>query len=293
MPDSIRPVIIALKNLSAIQQKRLAEWLPALAVGKDHSWALGQTTVLEVACGEDRYIVKAAEKQDHHLRRELRAHQEWLGPWTSAGRAPSLAYVDLDAGILVTRFLGGNLVLGTRYVHEPDTYRQAGELLAILHQQKRLVDPEYETQENHKALSWLDRPHRISAEVERRLRREVVSWETIPATLVPTHGDWHPRNWLVDNGQIRAIDFGRAALRPATTDFERLAVQEFKGHPELESAFFDGYGADPREDRAWRRQAIRAAISTTVWAHQVGDELFEAQGHTMIADVLTNMDTHI
>ncbi|WP_202912120.1 hypothetical protein [Nesterenkonia muleiensis] len=93
---------------------------------------------------------------------------------------------------------------------------------------------------------------------------------------------------MVDaDGTIRGIDFGRAALRPAAKDFERLAAQEFRWHPGSEGAFLCGYGADPREPAAWFRQRVRAAIGTAVWAFQVGDEDFEAQGHRMIKDVLT------
>jgi hypothetical protein len=32
--------------------------------------------------------------------------------------------------------------------------------------------------------------------------------------------------------------------------------------------------------------AVHEAIGTAVWAHQVGDERFESQGHRMIADAL-------
>jgi Ser/Thr protein kinase RdoA (MazF antagonist) len=60
---------------------------------------------------------------------------------------------------------------------------------------------------------------------------------------VPTHGDWHPRNWIVDDaGVVRAIDLGRADLRPAATDLLRLSSRELRGDPTLEAAFLDGYG---------------------------------------------------
>ena len=103
---------------------------------------------------------------------------------------------------------------------------------------------------------------------------------------MPTHGDWQPRNWLVHEGVISVIDFGRAALRPAMSDFSRLTAQDFRRDAALEAAFLDGYGSDPREPGAWHRTLVREAISTAVWAHQVGDVAFEAQGHRMIADAL-------
>jgi hypothetical protein len=85
---------------------------------------------------------------------------------------------------------------------------------------------------------------------------------------------------------VAVIDLGRADLRPAMTDFGRLAAQQFRTDPALESAFLDGYGGDPREPAAWQRNRFREAIATAVWAYQVGDEPFEQQGHRMIVEAL-------
>lgn len=104
--------------------------------------------------------------------------------------------------------------------------------------------------------------------------------------LVPTHGDWHPRNWLIDQGTVRVIDFGRFAFRPASTDLTRLAAQQWRSRPELEQAFFSGYGDDPRDPDAWRLEALREAVGTACWAYRVGDEAFERQGHRMLAEAL-------
>jgi aminoglycoside phosphotransferase (APT) family kinase protein len=264
------------------------QWLPGATVEKDHSWGLVATTVLEVTRSGARFIVKAGGTGDHHIERELHAHRNWLLPWTSRGRAPALEHGDHDATILLTRYLPGDLVLGTEHVDDPAVYRQAGELLALLHAQTGITDHDYERRENEKALAWLDRPHRIAPSTVEQLRAEIATWPAPPAVVVPTHGDWQPRNWLVHDGVVSIIDFGRAAMRPALTDFARLAAQDFRRDPRLEAAFLDGYGSDPRETGAWYRSRLREAISTAGWAHQVGDEPFEAQGHRMIAEALAS-----
>jgi hypothetical protein len=41
-----------------------------------------------------------------------------------------------------------------------------------------------------------------------------------------------------------------------------------------------------RELHARHRTRVRAAIGTAAWAYRVGDEVFEAQGHRMIAEAL-------
>lgn len=107
---------------------------------------------------------------------------------------------------------------------------------------------------------------------------------------MPTHGDWTPRNWLVDGGRIGVIDFGRTDLRPAQTDLARLAARQFRADTSLEEAFFAGYGGDPRAPDSWLRLRIREAVGTAAWAFKVGDEAFEEHGHRMIADILMELE---
>jgi thiamine kinase-like enzyme len=280
------PVNTGVERLDRPQRRLLETWLPGAHVVADHSWGLVGTTVLQLSHEGARYIAKAGDEHDHHLARELRAHREWLDPWTSQGRAPHLVHADDDVKLLVTTYLPGELVEGTDHERRPETYRQAGRLLARLHAQLEVEDPDLEAREREKALAWLARPHRLAADVEARLRAEVASWPTPPAVVVPTHGDWQPRNWLVHEDVVSVIDFGRADLRPALTDLARLAAQQFRAYPALEAAFLDGYGGDPREPAAWHRARVREAIGTAVWAFQVGDEAFERQGHRMVAEVL-------
>ena len=280
-------MVSALGKLSPKQQALLEQWLPGASVARDHSWGLVDTTVLEMTRAGSRFIVKAGGANDHHLERELHAHLNWLSPWTSRGRAPTLVNGSAQMKLLVTRYLPGELVLGSAHVGAPSTFRQAGELLALLHAQTIVIDDDYERRENEKSLAWLSGPHRIAVPTMERLRAEIASWPTSAASVVPTHGDWQPRNWLVHEEIVSVIDFGRAAMRPAFTDFARLAAQEFRSDPSLETAFLDGYGIDPRETAGWHRNRVREAIGTAGWAYRVGDEPFEAQGHRMIAEALS------
>ena len=254
----------ALDSLSPRQRALLDQWLPGATVERDHGWGLVATTVLEVTQAGSRFIVKAGGESDHHIERELEAHRNWLGPWTSRGRAPVLEHADAQA-----------------------TYRQAGELLALLHSQTAATDDDYESRENRKSLALLDAAHRIAPPTVERLRAEIASWPAPAAALVPTHGDWQPRNWLIHNDIVSVIDFGRAAMRPAWTDLARLTAQDFRRDPNLEAAFLDGYGTDPREPGAWHRTLVREAIGTATWAYRVGAEAFEAQGHRMIDEALS------
>ncbi len=275
-----------LASLTAPQRSLLEGWLPGLRVVHDHSWGLVENLVLEVEAGGRPYIVKADGASHHHVQRELDAHELWVQPWVAAGRAPRLVAGDRMAKILVTEYLYGELVLGSPAQQLPGTFRQAGALLAQLHAQPGGIDPDYEANENAKVLRNLGRPHRIGPDIALRVRRIVGCWPEQPVTLVPTHGDWQPRNWLVQDDRVGIIDFGRAALRPALSDWLRLAARDFRDDPAREAAFVEGYGTDPRETGAWFRERLREAVNTAVWAFAVGDEPFEAEGHAMIERVL-------
>ncbi|MGC4941709.1 hypothetical protein [Kribbella sp. DT2] len=155
---------------SVRQQGLLGEWLPGAELVKDLSWGLVGTTVLLLEHNDVRYIAKAGDEDDTNIARELRAHSEWLGPWTARGLAPRLAYADADAKLLVTHYLPGGLVEGTPDEFQPETYRQAGVLLALLHEQLSVEDGEFERSENEKSLAWLAGPHRIAPELVTRTR---------------------------------------------------------------------------------------------------------------------------
>lgn len=281
----------ALPGLRPDQRLLVQRWLPGAHVVADLSWGLIDSTVLRVrtpGIAED-VIVKACGPGNHHFSRESDAYRHWVGPLRHLGAAPVLHHVDDDARVLVAEFLPGELVQGNDSEQQPQTYRQAGALLAAFHDQDRRIDTdlgiEFNTARKQRALRWLAGEHRIPSATVRRLRALLADHPTEAVRLVPTHGDYQPRNWMVHAGKLAVIDFGRAEWRPAQTDLARLAVQQFRTRGDLERAFIEGYGSDPRGPD-WRFILLTEAIATAAWAYSVGDEAFEAQGHRMIDDAL-------
>lgn len=278
-------------RLSVAQRTRLAEWMPGAEVVADLSWNLVDTVVLHVRDRGSDAIVKAATPDNHHFTREIEAYESGaVAVWSSTGHAPRLLHGDRDARILVLDRLPGQLAYRTGAATDPAVHRRAGELLRAFHEQASRASEGTDAAATRRALAWLDSAHAIAPEVEARLRSALAELPPVEAPLVPTHGDWQPRNWLVEGDELRVIDFGRFAFRPAATDFSRLAAQEWRAAPECEEAFFAGYGRDPRHPSHWLLMRIREAIGTAVWAHQVGDAEFEAQGHRMIAEALAAVD---
>lgn len=278
-----------LPGLSQHQHDLVLGWLGEPELVSEHGWGLVDTVVLRVRAGGRDLTVKAAGPGNHHVGRELDAHERWTGPLLDGERAPLLVHADRGANVLVATWLPGELAQDGPAQHDPEVHRQAGALLALLHQQDSRLDDGWEAAQRTRVLTWLGREHRIPEEQEARMRELVAGWPDEPAVVVPTHGDYQARNWLWDDGTVRVIDFGRAAWRPAATDLGRLATREWLERPELEAAFLEGYGEDPRETdaAAWSRMQVAEAVGTAVWAYQVGDEPFEAQGLRMLTDSLT------
>ncbi|MFF2488495.1 phosphotransferase [Microbacterium sp. NPDC058062] len=308
---STPPDDAGLGRLSSRQRALIAAWLPGVEVIADLSWNQVETVVLQVRHGDRTLIVKAGGDTDHHLGRELDAHEGgYVSPWAERGHAARLRWADREARILVLDWLPGELAYRTAAGVDPEVHRRAGTLLRRFHAQATRPSEGMDAAATRRAIAWLDASHAIAPDVERRLRAMLAALPPIEDDLVPTHGDWQPRNWLVDGDEVRVIDFGRFAFRPAATDFVRLAAQEWRENPACEAAFLDGYGRDPRlgprargsaQREAMRGEAwgpshwilmrAREAIGTACWAHQVGDAEFEAQGHRMVSDVLAEYET--
>lgn len=269
-----------------MQSARVDRWLPHARLRHDMSWD-GGATVLDVDSEHGRVVVKAAGPQNHHIGREITAYHGFTECLARKGHASELLYHDQNANLLVLRYLDGSLVQGSGAEFAPDTYRQAGQHARVFHDQDERVDPQWDANAVAKSLAWLDRAHEIDSQVAARLRAILTRHQPIPVVVVPTHGDWQPRNWIVDEGTVKVIDFGRFAWRPAVSDFCRLAAQQFRDDPRLEDAFVAGYGRDPRIPDQWPMMALHEAVGTAVWAFQVGDRGFERQGHRMIADALS------
>lgn len=289
---STPPDDAGLGRLSPRQRALVAAWLPGAEVIADLSWNQVETVVLQVRQGDRTLIVKAGGDTDHHLGRELDAHEGgYVSSWAERGHAARLRWADREARLLVLDWLPGGLAYRTAAGVDPEVHRRAGTLLRRFHAQATRPSEGMDAAATRRAIAWLDAPHAIAPYVERRLRAMLAALPPIEDDLVPTHGDWQPRNWLVDGDEVRVIDFGRFAFRPAATDFVRLAAQEWRENPACEAAFLDGYGQDPRHPSHWILMRAREAIGTACWAHQVGDAEFEAQGHRMVSDVLAEYET--
>ena len=272
-------------RLSAAQRALLEEWIPGAVILADHSWGQIESHVLEVEHDDERLVVKAGGLTNHHIGRELDAHDGWTDIWSQAGLATRIRHADRDDRIFVADWMPGHLIDRMPAAVDPSVHRRAGELLRSFHDQASRVGDERLVERVRRALVS---EHRIDRETVARVESLLEGLAPCAVDMVPTHGDWQPRNWLIDNGEVRVIDFGRFAFRSRASDFVRLDAQQWRLAPDCESAFLEGYGDDPRRgfDDHWLALRTLEAVGTAAWAYQVGDEEFEAQGHRMIATLL-------
>ena len=260
--------------------------MPDARLIADLSWRQTDTLVLHVRGAACERIVKAGGPENHHIGREIDGHLQAAQVWASGGHSARLFHADRDARVLLLDYLPGTLAFGAPAALDPAVHRRAGRLLRTFHDQHEIASEGVDAAATRRAIAWLDSPHAIEPATEARLRAALAALPPREEPLVPTHGDWQPRNWLVDGDEVRVIDFGRFGYRPRATDFARMSVQEWHQNPACEAAFLEGYGYDPRDPEHWLLILLREAIGTAVWAHQVGDTGFEQQGHRMIADAL-------
>ncbi len=273
-------------RLTPAQQAWVRSRIGDAELVSDMSWNLVGSIVLHVRAGAEHLVVKAGDADNHHIAREIGAHPTFTARLVASGHAARLRDADEALRVMILDHLPGRLLEGTDAEHSPAAHEQAGRLLRELHSQQAQDVGDYWGRTIARALSWLDKPNRVAPDAAIEARRILHRASAASATVVPTHGDWQPRNWLIDHGTVRVIDFGRFGFRPAATDLTRLSAQQWRDRPDLEAAFFAGYGADPRDPDEWRLERLQEAIGTACWAFQVGDAEFEAQGHRMLAEIL-------
>ena len=276
-----------MRELTLVQRNLLDVWLDDWEVLADLSWPLQDTAVLDVRSGGRRYIVKAS-RASHHIAREIDAHDQFLRRFSVW--VPRLAHSSRDELILVTHYLPGELVEGTNAEVDPEIYRQAGCRLKQLLVPGPLSEDYIQRLVTDAKLS-ISRARLLVPEVQlAELEARLVSVSIRPVALSLTHGDYQPRNWLVNDGQLRVIDFGRADQRHWTSELVRLANQQFAGRAHLECAFLEGLDRPmtAQDCEIYRLECIQQALGTVVWANSISDSAFEEHGRRMVRAVLTD-----
>lgn len=254
----------------------------------DHSWPHRETRVLRLASAEGPLIVKAF-RQPMHFERERKGYR-YAAPILEDA-VPHLLASDADALMLALTSLPGSLAL-VEHEHDPEIHARAARLLRRLHDgAPSAVDDGLGARMRRSFERYAERSRDVIAPEDlTKVRSLIERIEDQPIDTVDCHGDFSPRNWLVDErGTVRLIDFGRFQRDHVMTDVLLMSCRYWPAHPRLRDAFFAGYerAPAPRDEAYFRAAMGRWAIGTIIWAREHHDAPFERLGREALAELLT------
>ncbi len=266
---------------------RLAEVLvgPCQLVA-DHSWANKRTRIVEITTPDGHaWFVKVFDAASHY-ERELHAYTHWVP--AIADRAPTVRASDDAASVLVVSKLEGAVDPTLTGDDNVAMHRDAGRVLRRFHDAAApSVDPNAVQRRIDAYRTWVEHaPEGLVDPGDLAFVEESVQiLSSLPPLLVvPTHGDWQPRNWVVHRGAVGVVDFELAEPAWWTRDLERLWWAEWLDHPELRDAFLDGYGRDltDLDTTVLMASSALGAVTTIVWGERYGDPGFSEHGRGIL-----------
>jgi len=261
-------------------------------------WELERSNVWELDSSKGKAYIKALNLRKY--RQELRAFETWLPNLESYGvQTPKLIAaseeIEVNKGVLIISAVDGVLVEGSTSEFDVDVHEQAGKFLRAFH------DIEFEDVDKVDLFSaYIKRFEGWSKQGQAQkgggLEPTLYAWikhhldSTAPllqnVSRVPCHRDYTPRNWLVNSAtSLGIIDFEHSNPDLWLADTHKLWSAYWIKQPELETAFWQGYGHTPSDDE--RLLSLKLAtlenMVTTVWSIEHGDKTYEAHGRKMLA----------
>jgi Ser/Thr protein kinase RdoA (MazF antagonist) len=225
-----------------------------------------------------KFVVKLHGSRVKHDR-EVHAYRRWTRALGSS--APELAAVDNQAMIILLKALPGESCLGTGAVA---TFSRAGALLRRFHRAEPPAGlPGFRDWVQDRGRYWRSQARTLLSDAEERtLASHLAALSEGPMLSgSPCHLDFQPRNWLVSQaGEVFLIDFEHSRIDLTVRDFVRLRFRAWGARPDLQEAFFDGYGRALTEDEdelVWHLGALDA-LTALARGHQTGNQELIACG---------------
>ena len=108
---------------------------------------------------------------------------------------------------------------------------------------------------------------------------------------IPINNDYSPKNWLVgDQGEfVGIIDLECMQWGLRVDSFAELWLKYFPGHPDLEDAFFAGYGSAPRQEKPDQAAGvqIKIGLANVIWGTEAGQPQAVERGRRLLRRVLS------
>lgn len=247
------------------------------------------------AAGQDVFYLKRHEERRLYETEQI-VYTKWLPKLrdVSDWNSPELVGNSTELGALLMTSVPGEILEDSDASLDDQLrmHRSAGQLASQIHQldvdaseagPPRLYGPELWERYLQLAAPYLD--------------SETLEWvEGIASqddlfgglSLVPTHSDFSPRNWLIHrsgaNASLGLIDWERARAGFWLEDGHRLVFDHWRKEPRLRAAFYDGYGHSPTptEERQLNVICLANALGTVPWAIDHGDFEFAEFGRRVL-----------
>ncbi|TPQ21253.1 aminoglycoside phosphotransferase family protein [Streptomyces sporangiiformans] len=283
----------------------LLEWAQSVIgtvhLVRDVSHGRGNSRVWQLTYATGIVFAKLAPSPKS-FSRDTRALREVV-PGLEPGTAPLLLAADpLQLALLLSPVSGRTVKsLSLAHAEQRMLHRQAGSWLRRFHgsagelsaQDHADADAEIARTaaggEKH-----LDRAGNLIGPEDRRTVRwhaaalgQLGQLGQLPAGYV--HGDFQERNWLLDTGPAArvfgAVDLERARPHAAVADLVLLACGSWVGRPDLQEAFFEGYGRALTAEEQWalRCLSVLDAASAISWGVPNGDDEIVERGRATLA----------
>jgi pyruvate,water dikinase len=265
--------------------------LGACTLTASRSWPYHGGEVCELA-GPDYtgYILKR-HPTDRHFSRETKGLR-WataLGP----RRAPRLLAADRSLRAVIMSILPGITLLEADLsaADEREAYRQAGQLLRLLHS---AIPPAADTRVLDRLLATAGEllgqvQDALTEHEHAQLREQAHHLRALAPQLpaVATHGDFQPRNLLWDpmTRQLAVIDFEKAAPAPAARDLTHLEAGPLLDREDLRTAFYQGFDRTLNclESKALAALLLLDALSGLAWGIPNSDAQMVTRARRMLA----------
>jgi len=230
-------------------------------------WELERSNVWELDSSKGKAYIKALNLRKY--RQELRAFETWLPNLESYGASEFDVDVHEQAGKFLRAFHDiefedvDKVDLFSAYIKRFEGWSKQGQA-----QKGGGLEPTL--------YAWIK--HHLDSTSTAPLLQNV--------SRVPCHRDYTPRNWLVNSAtSLGIIDFEHSNPDLWLADTHKLWSAYWIKQPELETAFWQGYGHTPSDDE--RLLSLKLAtlenMVTTVWSIEHGDKTYEAHGRKMLA----------
>jgi thiamine kinase-like enzyme len=246
---------------------------------RETSWPHGEASVWAVEHAGETVAFLKQHRRRSKFETELFAYRNYV-PSLQPFAPHLIAIHAAEPAALLISAVAGRVVEESAWPADTE-YRmhvRAAQLLRRLHEIP--VAPSEREALEHSAResleNWLGRAvGYFPAAVLDWARREVEAGIAESPPICVCHKDFSPRNWVAPpDGPLALIDFERTRVDYQCLDWSRLWMREWQRRPELQAAFFEGYGPLAGSwESTMRRLMVLYTVGGVVWAteHQDGE----------------------